>query len=137
MHLNIHTSKNKINNYNINCKSFSPTTTTKGTITELCSNKMLDFNSYYAYHSNNLSYMETEEEDVEEKIAMSHINIRNGNDTIIYSASDSLSHSLSLGSVNEKSSQSNPTTAAEDNNCTLRISSCKPLKFPLASEWLV
>ncbi|KAL7737990.1 hypothetical protein ACLKA6_006348 [Drosophila palustris] len=106
---------------------------------------MLDFNSYYAYHTNNLSYMEAEEEEDNEKFkdTLLHTNIQwNGNDIITYSASASLSHSLSLGSVHEKSSQGNPptttTTAAEDNNCSaLRISSCKPLQFPLASEWLV
>lgn len=71
--------------------------------------------------------------DVEED-RMAYTNLRNSNDIITYSASASLSHSLSLGSVNEKRY---PTTAAEDNNCALRITSCKPLKFPLASEWLV
>lgn len=78
-----------------------------------------------------------EELNKKDKVAMSHTNIRNGNDIITHSASATLNHSLSLGSVNEKSSQCNPTTAAEDNNRALRISSCKPLKFPLASEWLV
>ncbi|KAM8713224.1 hypothetical protein ACLKA7_013524 [Drosophila subpalustris] len=111
---------------------------------------MLDFNSYYAYHTNNLSYMEAEDEEDERiknkekfKDTLLDTNIQwNGNDIITYNASASLSHRLSLGSVHEKSSQGNPptstTTAAEDNNCSaLRISSCKPLKFPLASEWLV
>ncbi|XP_062130001.1 uncharacterized protein LOC133841492 [Drosophila sulfurigaster albostrigata] len=106
---------------------------------------MLDFNSYYAYHTNNLSFTDDVEQDdgddndAEKVKVMPKRSARNGNDII----SASLSHSLSLGSVNEKCLHRNPTTttttttAAEDNNCTLRISSCKPLKFPLASEWLV
>ncbi|EDW00640.1 GH20903 [Drosophila grimshawi] len=81
---------------------------------------------------------DTEKKEMKEKEDnRPHTNLQNSNDIITYSASASLSHSLSLGSVNEKSYQSNPTTAAEDNNCARMISRCKPLKFPLASEWLV
>lgn len=105
---------------------------------------MGDTNSYYAYHTNILSYTkavpeaEAEQEEEQEETQMIHTKKHNGNDIINrYSASAS----LSLGSVNERSYQGNPTTtttAGDDNNYALRISSCsKPLKFPLASEWLV
>ncbi|XP_043861827.1 transcription factor MafB-like [Drosophila santomea] len=63
---------------------------------------------------------------------------RISSDIVSSSLRQSHSYSLSLCSV-----QSNPMSstriplAAEDNNCSLRLSSCQPLKFPLASEWLV
>lgn len=143
MHLNIHTTKTSIKIYNLNCKSFSPTTTT--TTQDVAESRLCDANSYYADHTNILSYTEAEPEqkqgpEPESEEQEEHTKKQYGNDIInAYSASASLSNSLSLGSVKERSSQGNPTTAtaAEDNNCALRISSCKPLKFPLASEWLV
>lgn len=142
MHLNIHTSKTSIKIYNLNCKSFSPTTATT-TAQDDAGSRLCDVNSYYAYHTNFLSYTEAEPEqepEPESEKQEEHTKKQYGNDIInTYSASASISNSLSLGSVKERSSQGNPTTAtaADDNNCALRISSCKPLKFPLASEWLV
>lgn len=107
---------------------------------QLSNSKLMDLNSYYAYHTN-LSYTERDGNALpaEEKESLSNTNTRNGNgnDPNTCCATASLSHSLNLGSVNEKCYSSHPTTAAEDNNRALKISSCKPLKFPLASEWLV
>jgi len=122
--------------YNLNCSSnsnsLSPTT----------SGVAEGRSCLAAFHSNNLNTCNhacpPEDQSRSRNQHQYQHQHRISSDIISTSLRQSNSHSLSLCSV-----QSNPMMnnriplAAEDNNCSLRLSSCQPLKFPLASEWLV
>ncbi|EDX16046.1 GD19747 [Drosophila simulans] len=135
VHLNIRTSCTSIKIYNLNCSSNSNSLspTTSGAEGRSCQ---------AAFHSTNLNCNHScpSEDQYRSRNHQHHHHHQHriSSDIISSSLRQSHSHSLSLCSV-----QSNPmaTTriplAAEDNNCSLRLSSCQPLKFPLASEWLV